>query len=289
VTYIDRYTHQEKVVRGRYVVLSASAIETARILLNSKSSLFPNGLANSSGLVGRNLMEDTRGYVTGYLPQLEGREVTNEDSYGGSLLIHPFVNVDERTRSKDFLRRYLMYVSGGFTINPASRGEMPPFGAERKTTMRREYGSEFTITGAGCGLEDPNNFVDIDPEVKDAWGIPAIRIHLKFGPNQNAMIRNIVERGSEIVESAGGKVINRSASTNMPGGAIHEQGTCRMGDDPKKSVTNRWGQSHDVPNLILADGSIHCTCGITNPTLTILSLTMRNMSHLAEEVRKGGV
>jgi choline dehydrogenase-like flavoprotein len=287
VTYIDRYTHQENTVRGRYVVLSASAIETARILLNSKSSLFPNGLANSSGMVGRNLVEDTRGYVTGYLPQLEGREVTNEDSYGGSLLIHPFVNVDERTRSKDFLRRYLMYLSGGFTISPLKRGDLPAFGAERKAATRREYGNDVTITGAGCGLEDPNNFVDIDPEVKDAWGIPAVRIHLKFGLNQDAMIRNILERASEMIESAGGKVVTRSASPNMPGGAIHEQGTCRMGDDPKKFVTNPWGRCHDVPNLTLADGSIHCTSGITNPTLTILSMTMRNISHLMEEVRKG--
>jgi choline dehydrogenase-like flavoprotein len=289
VTYVDRYTHQENTVRGRYVVLSASAIETARILLNSKSSLFPNGLANSSGQVGRNLVEDTKGFVTAYLPQLEGRAVTNEDSYDGSLLIHPFVNVDERTRSKDFLRRYLIYVSGGFTMSPGDRGDLPPFGTERKAATSREYGSDFTIMGAGCGLEDPNNFVDIDPEVKDAWGIPAVRIHLKFGPNQEAMIRHMVERATEMIESAGGKVLTRPASPSVPGSQIHEQGTCRMGDDPKKSVTNRWGQSHDVPNLILADGSIHCTSGITNPTLTILSLTMRNISHLVEEVRMGSV
>jgi choline dehydrogenase-like flavoprotein len=289
VTYVDRYSHQEHTVRGRYVVLSASAIETARILLNSKSSLFPNGLANSSGQVGRNLVEDCKGFISGYLPHLEGRSVTNEDSYDGSLIVHPFVNVDEQTRSKDFLRRYLMYVSGGFTMFPGDRGDLPPFGAERKAGKRREYGSEVSIMGAGCGLEDPNNFVDIDPEVKDAWGIPAVRIHLKFGTNQASMIRHMSERATEMIESAGGKVLTRPASPSVPGSQIHEQGTCRMGNDPNTSVTNQWGQCHDVPNLVLADGSIHCTSGITNPTLTILSLTMRNMSHLSEGVRKRNV
>lgn len=143
--------------------------------------------------------------------------------------------------------------------------------------------------GVGCGLENPNNFVDIDPAMKDAWGIPAARIQLTHGPNQEAMLRDMIRRGSELIEAAGGKLISRSASTSIPGAAIHEQGTCRMGNDPKKFVTNRWGQCHDVPNLIIADGSLHCASGITNPTLTILALTMRNANHLAEEVRKGNV
>src|SRR5207248_1104348 len=107
--------------------------------------------------------------------------------------------------------------------------------------------------------------------------------------NHEAMIRDLAQRGSELIEAAGGRVITRSASPSIPGSQIHEQGTCRMGDDPAKFVTNRWGQCHDVPNLICADGSIHCTSGITNPTLTILSLTMRNMSHLADRVNNKSV
>jgi choline dehydrogenase-like flavoprotein len=286
VAFVDRYSFKDGAVRGRYVVLSASALETARILLNSKSGRFPQGLANSSGQVGRNLVEDMAASVSGEIPAMEGRPVVNEDGYQGTMMLHPFVNVDAKTRSKDFVRRYVMRFNGAFAMGGSSHGL---FGAELKKSGRDTFGSGVSITGAGGGLENPNNFVDIHPDAKDAWGIPAARIHLKHGPNQDAMVRDMVRRGIELMEAAGGKVGSYSASPSIPGANIHEQGTCRMGDDPKKFVTNRWGQCHDVPNLILADGSIHCTSGITNPTLTILSLTMRNMDHLAAEVRKGMV
>lgn len=288
VEYIDRYTRTDNVVRGRYVVLSASAIETARILLNSKSNLFPNGLANSSGQVGRNLVEDMATSVGGTIPSLEGRPVVNEDGYQGTMMLHPFVNVDEKTRNKDFLRRYVLRFNGGFGMGGGPSGRAF-FGPDMKASAHDGPGSGISVTGAGGGLENPNNFIDIDPELKDAWGIPAARIHLKHGPNQEAMARDMVRHGIELIEAAGGKVHAYSVGPSVPGANIHEQGTCRMGDDPKKFVTNRWGQCYDVPNLVLADGSIHCTSGITNPTLTILSLTMRNMDHLAGAVRKGSM
>jgi choline dehydrogenase-like flavoprotein len=158
-----------------------------------------------------------------------------------------------------------------------------------KQDAKDTAGSNVGVAGAGCGLENPNHYVDIDSQVKDAWGIPAVRIHLKQELNQEGMMRDMVRRGIELIEAAGGKVTSYAASTSIPGAQIHEQGTCRMGDDPKRFVTNRWGQTHDVPNLIIADGSLHCTSGVTNPTLTILTLAMRNGTHLAEEVRKGNV
>jgi choline dehydrogenase-like flavoprotein len=284
VTWVDRYTMKEGGVRGRYVVVSASAIETARLLLNSKSNLFPNGLANSSGQVGKHLVEDCVAGVNGVLPQLEGREVVNEDSDSPWVRIHPFLNLDEKTRSKKILRRYQMRCSGGFDM---AAGGGNGFGAELKANTRRRYGASVGVAGAGCGLEDPGNYVDIDPEVKDAWGIPAVRIRLRHGKNQEEMVKDMVQRGAELIEAAGGKVTSYTTSTSIPGAQIHEQGTCRMGDDPRKFVTDRWGKTHDVPNLVIADGSLHCTSGITDPTVTILSLTMRNADHLAEEVRKG--
>jgi len=289
VTYIDRYTFREDQVRGRYVVVAASAIETARLLLNSKSNLFPNGLANSSGQVGRNLVEDATAGVSGYLPRQAGREVLNEDSYDSELQVHPYMNVDEKTRRKDFVRRYLLTASGGFGMGAGAGRGRAAFGEEFKSDAHQWYGANVGVTAAGCGLENPNNFVDIDPEAKDAWGIPAVRIHLKHGPNQEAMVKEVQQIGSEWIEKAGGIVTGWTSSTSIPGAQIHEQGTCRMGDDPKKFATNRWGQCHDVPNLMLADGSLHCTSGITNPTLTILTLSMRNSTHFWEEIRRGNI
>lgn len=286
VTFVDRYSGKEGAVRGRYVVLSASAIETARLLLLSKSAHFPDGLANSSGQVGRHLVEDVVAGVSGHLPQLDGRPIVNEDSYQDNVVFHPVVNVDEKSRSKTLLRRYLMRAGGGFGMGG---GGGHGFGPTLKKSAHESNGSGISIAGAGCGLEDPRNYVDLDPSVKDAWGIPAVRIHFKHRENAEAMVKDMVQRGQELIEAAGGKVTQYSTSSSIAGSQIHEQGTCRMGDDPKKFVTNRWGQTHDVPNLILADGSVHCTSGITDPTLTILSMTMRNATHLAEEVNKNGL
>lgn len=289
VVYVDRYTRQENAVRGRYVIVAASAIETARLLLISKSATFPNGLANSSGQVGRNLVEDNVAWVRGYLPEFDRRPVVNEDSYGDEAMIHPYTNSDDKTRSKEFLRRYIMFAGGGFGMGGGGGRGPARFGRLMKQDAKDSAGSNIGVTGAGCGLEDPNHYVDIDPEVKDAWGIPAVRIHLKQGPNQEGMVKDMVRRGVELIEAVGGTVTAYASSPSIAGAQIHEQGTCRMGDDPKRFVTNRWGQTHDVPNLILADGSLHCTSGVTNPTLTILSLAMRNGARLAEEVRKGTV
>lgn len=289
VSYVDRYTYQEGRVRGRYVVVAASAIETARILLNSKSNRFPNGLANSSGQVGRHLVEDCVAGVSGYLPQLLGREVINEDSYQSGMALYPFMNMDEKSRRKTFLRRYELVAHGGFAMGAGAGHGMALHGSQLKEDVRHWWGASVGVTAAGCGLENPNNFVDIDPEVKDAWGIPAVRIHLKHGPNQEAMVKEVAEIGTEWIERAGGVVTGWTTSPSIPGAQIHEQGLCRMGDDPKKFVTNRWGRSHDVPNLMIADGSLHCTSGITNPTLTILTLSMRNSTHFADEIRKGNI
>ena len=206
-------------------------------------------------------------------------------------MLHPYTNTEDKTRSKDFLRRYIMFASAEFPMGGSGpRGtEAARFGDRMKKQAKEEWGSSVSVTGAGCGLENPNHYIDLDPNVKDAWGIPAVRIHLKQEANQEAMVRDQVRRGIELIEAAGGKVTNYSASPWIPGGQIHEQGTCRMGDDPKRFVTNRWGQTHDVSNLIIADGSLHCTSGVTNPTLTILTLAMRNGMHLAEEVSKRNV
>ena len=286
IAYIDRHTFQEGEAFGRNVVLCASAIETARILLNSKSSLFPQGLANSGGQVGRNLVENVTASVSGYLLNMRNRSVTNEDGWSTGMLIAPFINIDKKTRSKKFLRRYATSLDGGFGMGSSSARGGEFFGPGYKDNARSWYGTGVSVGGSGEGLQSAHNYVDIDPRVTDAWGIPAARIQMTFGENEQAMVKDMVERGIDILEAAGGVVTGWQVSASIPGGQIHEQGTCRMGNDPKRFVTNRWGQCHDVPNLLLGDGSLHVSCSTENPTLTILALSMRNAEHLAESVRK---
>ena len=286
VSYVDRYTFQEGEALGRIVVVCASAIETARILLNSKSSRFPNGLANSSGQVGRNLVENVTASASGYFPDFKGRPVVNEDGWGTGMLLAPFINVDEKTRSKKFLRRYMMSLGGAFGMSAGGGRGGAIFGAAYKDDVRAWYGTHCGVSGSGEGLQNPNNYVDIDPTVKDAWGIPAARIRMEFGDNERAMVKDITERAVHLLEAAGAVVTGWSVSCSIPGGQIHEQGTCRMGNDSKGFVTNRWGQCHDVPNLLLGDGSLHVTCATENPTLTILAMSMRNAEHLADVVNK---
>jgi choline dehydrogenase-like flavoprotein len=237
------------------------------------------------------LVEDCVAGVSGTLPEFFNRPMANEDSYDSEVTIHPFMNVDAKSRNKNFLRRYLLACNCSIGMGGGSSGRAmaPPFGGAFKKDQHTGIGSHVSVSGAGCGLEDPGNYVDIDPDVKDAWGIPAVRIHMKWGANAEAYVKDVAQRGAEWIEAAGGVVTGWETSPSIPGAQIHEQGLCRMGDDPKNFVTNRWGQTHDVRNLFIADGSLHCTSGVTNPTLTILSLTMRNMTHLVEERRKGNI
>src|SRR5262249_38325122 len=153
--------------------------------------------------------------------------------------------VDSNTRSKKFIRRYDMSIQSGFGPGASSARGAALFGADYKRDVRKWYGSNVSVGSQGEGIWSPHNYVDLDPEVKDAWGIPAARIHLAFGENEQAMVNDMVEHAIAFIEAAGGEVQGWSASPSIPGGSIHEQGTCRMGDDPTKFVTNRWGQTHD--------------------------------------------
>ena len=283
VRVIDAKSRASLEFRAKAIFLCASALESVRILLNSSTPEFPNGLANSSGELGHNLMDHVKsGGASATIPGNEDRMVMGRRPNG--IYVPRFRNV--KTKQTGFLRGYGF--QGGGHREGWERGiHQTGFGAEFKKSISQPGPWRFLFGGYGECLPNHNNYVELDKKTVDAWGIPAARIHLKHGPNQAAMVRDMVRHGIELIEAAGGKMGSFSAAPSVPGANIHEQGTCRMGSDPRKFVTNPWGQCYDVPNLILADGSIHCTSGITNPTLTILSMTMRNMDHLASEVRKG--
>jgi choline dehydrogenase-like flavoprotein len=272
--FVDRLTGREMSVKARVVVLAAGTLESTRLLLNSK-------LANSSGLVGRYLMDQIYGAgITCSVPEARGGKV--KGLMGGGAIIPRFRNLTDK--SDKFLRGYALnvYSSGGGL--PARC--FPAYGAELEKKMAEYYGSGFHFSLMGEVLGRYENHVRIDPEKTDAWGIPVLRIETNYTDNEYNMAKDAVETVSEVAQAAGFEVLAKNVVPNPPGYSIHEVGTCRMGDDPKKSVLNRWNQSHDHKNLFVVDGAGFTSAGWQNPTMTILSLSMRASEHLAEERKK---
>jgi choline dehydrogenase-like flavoprotein len=297
VVYVDKNTRREKRVMGRVVVVAASSCESARILLNSKSSVFPDGLANGSGQLGRNLM-DTVGYgVRGYVPALEGMPVYNTDGFSGSHLYAPWWEWDNQ-KAIGFPRGYHIETGGGFgmpavgSFHGAARRH--GYGREMKQRIREEYGASVGFSGRGEMISNHNSYCEIDPDVVDAWGIPVLKFHFKWTDYEWKQARHMQNTFTGLIESMGGRVTTfgnrrQKAGISVPGTIIHEVGTARMGDNPRTSVLNSFCQAHDVKNLFVCDGASFVTNPDKNPTLTISALSWRAADYMAEEMRKGNV
>lgn len=298
VSYIDKTTRSEKRISARAVVVAASACESARLLLNSKSHLFPDGLANSSGQVGRNLTDSVGSDGTGYFPNLERMPPHNHDGTGGMHLYMPWWKYDRRN---DFPRGYHIELSGGREMPAAGMfkevcEEFEGYGASLKATCRRRYGTTIEFAGRGEMVPNPDTFCELDPDAVDQWGIPVLRFHFKWSENELLQAKDMQETFKAIVEAAGGQYLKRTRSDGpypfgiQPGGkVIHEVGTARMGSDPKTSVLNGFCQAHDVKNLFVTDGAPLVTNPDKNPTLTIMALSWRASEHLLDEARKGNI
>ncbi|HEX7089159.1 MAG TPA: GMC family oxidoreductase [Longimicrobiales bacterium] len=298
VIYIDKRTGQEKHVRARIVVLAASACESARILLNSKSSLFPHGLANSSGVVGKYLTDTTGTDVAGYIPAMEDMPPHNEDGAG----MHIYMPWWLDNSKLDFPRGYHIEVWGGRRM--PSFGFMsgihnyPPgggYGKELKDQYRRYYGATVGFSGRGEMIPNENCYCEIDPDVVDQWGIPVLRFHWQWSDYEYSQVRHMQETFRALIADMGGQVFtpmpgrDRGYGIANGGRIIHELGVTRMGDDPNTSVLNRWCQAHDVKNLFVADGGPFVSQPDKNPTWTILALAWRTADHIVELRNSGEV
>lgn len=298
VVYIDKEARVERRVRGRAVVLAASACETARLMLNSRSRHFPDGIANGSGLVGRYLMDTVGFSLGGTLPALENLPRYDTEGFGGAHLYAPWWLWDGHGKL-DFPRGYHIEMGGGFRMpGPGSFRQAvleTGYGEALKRRMRREYGSWVSLSGRGEMIPNNQSYMDLDPEVVDRWGIPVSRFHFAFSDYEWKQARHMERTFRDLVEAAGGRVfginnLQREADgIATPGSIIHEVGTARMGDRPGTSVLNKYCQAHEVRNLFVADGATFVSNPDKNPTLTINALSWRTAEYLAEELRKANV
>ena len=297
VGYIDRQSGEQRVARGRTVVLAASACETARILLNSKTEGFPDGVANSSGQVGRNLMDTVGAAMGAQFPLLEGRPAYNEDGAKGMHVYIPFWLYREQARGElDFPRGYHYEFGADGRGEPGlSMGSIASFaggyGRKLKEDMRRYYGSFMHFVCRGEMIPNADSYCEIDPETKDRWGIPTLRFHFKWSEHELNMVRHFQQTTRELIDRMGGTINwggDRSPEEAISKGGeiIHEVGTTRMGDDPGTSVTNQYGQAWDVPNLFITDGGVFASKAHKNPTLTIMALAWRSSDYLAGQLER---
>ena len=291
VSYINTRDSREYQVRARIIVLAASACESARLLLNSKSPRFPNGLANSSGVVGRYLTDTTGLSVSGYIPKLANSVPHNEDGVGGMHLYMPWW-LDNK--SLDFPRGYHIEIGGGRRM-PAYgilRGierfnGAGGYGKQLKDDYRRYYASQVNFSGRGEMIPNDDSYCEIDPNVVDRYGIPVLRFHFAFSEHEVRQAKHMQETFHEIIHEMGGTPLTPMPTREQRyglangGNIIHEVGTTRMGNDPATSVVNANCQAHDVKNLFIADGGPFVTNADKNVTWTILALSMRTSEYIA--------
>ena len=296
VTYIDKATGEHKSVRARIVALAASAGETARILLNSKSSRKPDGLANQGGQVGRNLTDTVGSKIVAQIPMLENRPRYNEDGAMGIHVYIPFWEYDRMDRGElDFPRGYHYETDGAFPAPGLGAGGTARFadgyGQSLKEDARRYYGSVVEFNQRGEMIPNEKSFAEIDPEVRDAFGIPVLKFSFEHSQHEHNQVRHFRDATLGLIDALGGNVLEGAGEPedmiNMGGRVVHEVGTARMGDDPETSALNAFGQAWDVPNLFVMDGASFASKAHKNPTLTILALAMRNTDHMISLMKRG--
>ncbi|HIM31725.1 MAG TPA: GMC family oxidoreductase, partial [Planctomycetes bacterium] len=298
--FIDKTTGREERVKAKAVVVAASSGETVRILLNSKSKRFPQGLANRSGLIGKYIMDTVGVDLRGHIPALENLPAHNEDGAGGSHFYAPWWLYREQQAGKlDFARGY--HVELGATRRMPG-GSLPvsaslvrgAYGSQLKKEARRYYGASLSLACRGEMIPNENSYAELDPNVKDKWGIPVIRWHWRWSDHEFNMATHALKTFTSIIEAMGGTVTSNRNKTGRevirPGGKTkHEVGGAMMGNAPSNSVCNKWNQTWDVKNLFVNDGSSFVSNADKNPTLTIMALAWRTGDYIIEQAKKGNL
>lgn len=293
VRYIDKATGKQREAKGRVVIIAASTGETARILLNSKPNGRSEGVANSSGQVGRNLMDTVGSSVNAYFPQLEGRPRYNED---GAMGLHAYIPFWDYKRIKsgevDTPRGYHVEIGGSFGDPGMGIGSgLDGYGSSLRTDVKRRYGSRINFTQRGEMIPNGKSFCEIDTNTKDKFGIPVLKFSWSWSDHEMKQVKHFQNAMKELVDKLGGTLTAEpeapEKAISKGGEIIHEVGTCRMGKDSKDSVVNQFGKTWDVDNLYLTDGSVFVSKAHKNPTITIMALAMRSADNIAGRLRRG--
>lgn len=279
---VDSQTKNELEFKARTFFICCSTLESTRLLLNSATPDMPNGLANSSGELGHNLMDHHMGGgASGVIPGHEDKMPFGNRPNG--IYIPRFRNV--KAKQRNFIRGY-GYQGGGSREGWTRGMSMPGFGADFKNSLKKPGPWRMGMGGFGECLPNHNNYVEINKEKLDAWGIPTLTIHCAWGENELAMHKDIAVQAAEMLAAAGAKNILVTDQISSPGLGIHEMGTARMGRDPKTSVLNEHNQAHDVRNLFITDGACMASSSCVNPSLTYMALTARACDYAVSQMKK---
>ncbi len=310
VSYVNKEDMQEYQIKGRIVVLGASACESARLLLNSKSPRHPNGLANSSNVVGKYLHDSTGADMGGIIPELFDRKRYNEDGVGGMHVYTPWWLDNKKL---DFPRGYHIEYGGGFgmplygfswgieNLNgkfkvKGKQKEAGGYGVSLKEDYRYFYGAHIGMAGRGESIAREDNYCEIDPNVVDMYGIPVLKFHTKYSDYEIMQAKHMKETFAEILHAMGAVVTwggddgpENNYGLHNPGNIIHEAGTIRMGNNPKNSALNKYAQAHDCKNLFNVDGGQFVSQADKNLTWTILALSMRTSEYIVDQLKKNNL
>lgn len=303
VIFIDKTTGRECRAKARIVVLGASSCESVRVLLNSRPAQFPDGLANSTGLVGRYIMDTVGTAISGQIPALENLPPHNEDGAGGLHVYAPWWLYREQLRGDlGFARGYHIEFGGGRGMPGMGTGAglegftRGSYGRRFKEDARRFYGSFMWFSGRGEMIPNEGSYCELDPAVKDRWGIPVLRFAWQWSEHELKQAEHMSETFRTIIREMGGKVLGHAANRKRiddraaiekGGRIIHEVGGAIMGTDRRKSVTNSWGQTWDVPNLYITDAATFPSNADKNPTITIMALAWRAGERMIAQLKQG--
>jgi glucoside 3-dehydrogenase (cytochrome c) catalytic subunit len=281
VYYVDGLTRAHREAYGRVILVCAGTLESTRILLNS------DGIGTESGALGHYLMDHVGGGgATGTFPLLKS-DYLEGDGRANGIYVPRFRNLDQNSKQSNFIRGY-GYQGGSSQSLYGHAKETPGFGADFKESVRSRHPWSVSLGGFGECLARHENHVRINKDVVDAWGIPALHIDMTFGDNERELVNDMGEQAAAMLEAAGAKDIRiRKGPLSVPGILIHEVGTARMGNDPKKSVLNRFNQLWDCSNVFVTDGACYVSNASQNPTLTMMAITARACDYIVSELRTG--